>query len=362
MRGWLLFHNPLDGDAPEAWEIHRFLEAGRKRGLDLTVVHPRSFELIVTTEREWRAEYDGKTLGRPDFIIPRTGAETSYFTLAVLRHFEQLNVAMVNGPEAVEACADKLQTLQRLSASGLPIPKTILAKFPVDVDLIERELGFPVVVKTLRSTRGAGVLLCKDRGQFDDLASLLGDANPGSDFIFQQYVAASHGRDVRLLVVDGKVAASMERRATNGGFKSNISLGGVGECMEAPAAMKELAVNAARSLGLDVAGIDVLFDEGGGYRICEANSSPGFIGLEKACGISVPDMVFDSVERRLRPPAAPKPKKVPLWKKILGARQSPKPQAVIVDTTAPIHAPSTKEDRPSPPVRVKRKPEPERVN
>ncbi|MDP3737829.1 MAG: RimK family alpha-L-glutamate ligase [Hyphomonadaceae bacterium] len=362
MRGWLLFHNPLDGDAPEAWEIHRFLEAGRKRGLDLTVVHPRSFELIVTTEREWRAEYDGKTLGRPDFIIPRTGAETNYFTLAVLRHFEQLSVAMVNGPVAVEACADKLQTLQRLSASGLPIPKTILAKFPVDVDLIECELGFPVVVKTLRSTRGAGVLLCQDRSQFDDLASLLGDANPGSDFIFQQYVATSHGRDVRLLVVDGKVAASMERRATNGGFKSNISLGGVGECMDAPPAMKELAVNAARSLGLDVAGIDMLFDEGGGYRICEANSSPGFVGLEKACGISVPDMVFDSVERRLRPPAPPNQKKTPFWKKILGGRRTTKPPAPRVDTLMPAQVRSTMREPANPPVRVKRQPVPEQVS
>lgn len=328
MRGWLLFHNALDDNAPEAWEIHRFLEAGRKRGLDLSVVHPRLFELIVGNEKDWRAEYDGERLPRPDFIIPRTGSETSYFTLAVLRHFQRQDVAMVNGPEAVEACADKLQTLQRLSAAGLPIPKTILAKFPVDVDLIERELGFPVVVKTLRSTRGAGVLLCRDRNQFDDLASLLGDANPGSDFIFQQYVAASHGRDVRLLVIDGAVAASMERRATNGGFKSNISLGGVGECITAPAAMASLAVQAAKALNLDVAGIDVLFDADGGYRICEANSSPGFAGLESACGISVADLVLDSIERRL----APLPAARPLWKRLLrgSRRRAPEPAAAVL--------------------------------
>ena len=102
MRGWLLFQNPLDGDVPEAWEIHRFLEAGRKRGLDLTVVHPRHFELIVATERDWRAEYDGKKLVRPDFIIPRTGAETNYFTLAVLRHFEHQAVAAIGGFQRVQ--------------------------------------------------------------------------------------------------------------------------------------------------------------------------------------------------------------------------------------------------------------------
>jgi len=240
----------------------------------------------------------------------------------VLRQFERMGVVMINGPEAVEACADKLQTLQLLSASGLPIPRTILAKFPVDVDVIERELGFPVVVKTLRSTRGAGVVLCPDREQFDSLASLLGDANPGSDFIFQQYIRHSHGRDVRLLVIGDQIAASMERRSRNGGFKSNISLGGIGECITPPPDMAELAIRAAQSLRLDIAGIDVLYDEGG-YRICEANSSPGFEGLEKACGISVPDKVFDFVSSRLTPPAPPK---TSIWDKLLGRMPKREPK------------------------------------
>ena len=99
--------------------------------------------------------------------------------LAVLRHFQRQGVAMVNGPVAIEAVADKLQTLQLLSRAGLPIPKTILGKFPVDVDIVERELGFPVVVKTLKGTRGNGVLLCNDRAQFNDIATLLDGARPG---------------------------------------------------------------------------------------------------------------------------------------------------------------------------------------
>jgi gamma-F420-2:alpha-L-glutamate ligase len=313
MRGWLLFNNEIADHVPEAHEIRRFIEAGKKRGLTLDVLRPRDFELIVSSDRDWRAEYSGGHLSRPDFIIPRTGSETSYFTLAVLRQFERMGVAMINGPEAVEACADKLQTLQLLSASGLPIPRTILGKFPVDVDLIEKELGFPVVVKTLRSTRGAGVVLCQDREQFDSLASLLGDANPGSDFIFQQYIRHSHGRDVRLLVIGDKVSAAMERRSKNGSFKSNISLGGTGFCIEPPPEMAKLAIDASKSLHLDIAGIDVLYDETG-YRICEANSSPGFEGLEKACRISVPDRVFDFISHRFTPPPPPK---TGIWNKIL---------------------------------------------
>ena len=203
----------------------------------LDVLRPQAFELIVDAHEGWSAVYEGRRLPKPDLIIPRTGSETNYFTLAVLRHFERQGVAMVNGPSAVEAVADKLQTLQILSAAGLPIPKTLLAKFPVDVDLVERELGFPVVVKTLRGTRGEGVLLCSSREQFHDLANLLDGARTGADFIFQQYVKASHGRDVRLLVVHGRVVAAMLRKSTDGGFKSNISLGGVGVALDPPAAL-----------------------------------------------------------------------------------------------------------------------------
>jgi len=295
MQCWLLFHRELGPDVPEAPEVLRFQQVALDAGIELSVLQPQEFDLVVDSPSAgWSAIYRGRKLPKPDLIIARTGSETSYFMLAVLRHFERQGVAMVNGPVAIEAVADKLQTLQILSRAGLPIPKTILGKFPVDVDIVERELGFPVVVKTLRGTRGNGVLLCANREQFNDLASLLDGARPGADFIFQQYIAMSHGRDVRLLVVDGKVIAAMERRAVDGGFKSNISTGGQGFAFAPPPEMAKLAVSVADVLGLDVAGVDILFDKDG-YRICEANSSPGFQGLEKACGLSVPAAIFNAM-------------------------------------------------------------------
>jgi gamma-F420-2:alpha-L-glutamate ligase len=315
MHCWLLFHRELRRDVPEAPEVFRFQQAAAKAGIRLDVLQPRNFELIVDSSEGWSAVYEGRKLEKTDLIIPRTGSETSYFTLAVLRHFERQGVAMVNSPAAVEAVADKLQTLQILSGAGLPIPKTILGKFPVDVDVVERELGFPVVVKTLRGTRGNGVLLCSNREQFNDLATLLDGTNSGADFIFQQYVKASHGRDVRVLVVAGRAVAAMERRSTDGSFKSNISLGGVGTAFQPPPDMAELAVRVASGLGLDVAGVDILLDENG-YRICEANSSPGFQGLEKACRISVPDAIFAAMRERLGIPAQPKRS---AWSRFLGS-------------------------------------------
>lgn len=298
MQCWLFFERELRRGVPEAAEVFRFQDAASRAGIKLHVLQPQAFELIVDAREGWSAVYQGRRLAKPDLIIPRTGSETTYFTLAVLRHFERLGVAMVNSPSAVEAVADKLQTLQILSSASLPIPKTILAKFPVDVDLVEREIGFPVVVKTLRGTRGEGVLLCPSREQFHDVANILAAARSGADFLFQQYIKASHGRDVRVLVVHGRAVAAMLRKSTDGGFKSNISLGGVGVALDPPPALAELAVRTAALLQLDVAGVDILFDESG-YRICEANSAPGFQGLEKACGISVPDEIFSAMWTRL---------------------------------------------------------------
>lgn len=292
MQGWLLFHRDLDPAVPEVPELFRFQEAAKAMGIDLSLLHPHQFELVVGGGEEWDVDYRQCPIDRPDFIVCRTGAETDYYTLALLRHFERRGVRLINGPDAIERVADKLHSLQELNRAGLPIPRTILDTFPVDVNLVERELGFPVIVKTLKGTRGAGVLKCEDRSQFEDLAGLLESAEAKTDFILQHYIRASHGRDVRVLVVGGRVLAAMERRSLTGQFKSNVSLGGVGVPYNPPPEMAELAVRAADVLNLQVAGIDILFDENG-FRICEANSSPGFQGLEQATGLDVPSAILE---------------------------------------------------------------------
>lgn len=294
MRGWILFQNELDPAIPEVPEVFRFQEAAGALGIDLQVLQPHRFELVVGKVGDWAMQYAGSPIEKPDFVICRTGAETDYFTLALLRHFQRRGVRLVNGPATIETVSDKLHTLQTLNRAGLPIPRTMLGTFPIDIDLVERELGFPVIVKTLKGTRGAGVLKCEDRSQFEDLAGLLESAEAKADFILQHYVRASHGRDVRVLVVGGRVIAAMERRSLTGGFKSNVSLGGVGVAYNPPPEMAELAVQAADVLELDITGIDILFDEDG-YRICEANSAPGFQGLERATGMDVPGAILEWV-------------------------------------------------------------------
>ena len=295
MLGWIFFQRDLDPALPEVPEILRFQEAAAGRGIELHVLKPHNFDIVAAPVDGWSVHYEGHSLARPDFILCRTGAETDYFTLAVLRHFERRGVRLINGPETIDLVADKLHTMQRLARAGLPIPATILGKFPMDADIVEEELGFPLIVKTLRGTRGTGVLKCEDRSQFEDLAGLLASADAKADFLFQHYVRSSHGRDVRVLVIGGRVIAAMERRSPAGHFKSNVSLGGVGIAHTPTGEMADLAARAADTLGQEVAGNDILFDDEG-YRICEANSAPGFQGLERACSIDVPGAIFDWIE------------------------------------------------------------------
>jgi len=291
VRGWILFHRDLDPAIPEAPEIFRFQEAAQALAIDLPIFKPHDFDIVVGGGDEWALTCRGDAVERPDFVICRTGAESDYPTLALLRHLERRGVRMINGSQTIELVADKLHTLQNLAQAGLPIPRTILGNFPIDSGLVGAHLGFPLIVKTLKGTRGAGVLKCEDRTQFEDLAGLLASAGTDTEFILQHYIRASHGRDVRVLVVGGRAVTAMERRSLTGGFKSNVSLGGIGAAFNPPPEMADLAVRTAEALGLEIAGIDILFDEEG-YRICEANSAPGFQGLERATGVDVPGTIL----------------------------------------------------------------------
>lgn len=300
MEVWILYGDDIESNADLAYEARRFLSEGRRMGIDVKVINPAHFDILVTQSQRESILINGKAVPLPDFVFPYFNHnDKGYFGLAIARQLERLGVHVFNGADVIETVSDKLHTHQILSESGIDTPDTMLAKFPVNVKLIEETIGFPVVVKTLNGALGIGVFLIESQSAFQDLLELVGETNPNLQLIFQKFVSVSKGRDLRLLVVDGEVVAAMERRAQDGGFKANYSAGAsVHEFVPDEEALN-IALRTAEVLNIDIGGIDLLFKENGGYTICEANTFPGFKGLEKASGVNVAEKIFEAMQRQL---------------------------------------------------------------
>jgi len=295
MKLWLFFQDRFDEKVPEYVEALKIKAEAEARGAETDIMNPEHIELLVDSSGDWYAMYEGRVLDLPDIVIPRTGADTTYTSLSVMRFYERLGVTFLNTPRVVETAADKLHTLQVLAANGLPVPRTMLGTFPPNMEAIEKNLGFPLIVKTLKGTCGGGVFLAESKDQFKDLTDLIAEANAttGTHFIFQKFVAKSRGKDLRVFVIRGKVHACMQRIAAEGSFKANLSKGGRGIAHPITPEIAELSIKVARELRLDVTGIDLLFDENG-FTVCEANTTPGFTGLDPACNVNTARAIVDA--------------------------------------------------------------------
>ena len=281
----------------EIYERERFIEEADKYGIDFTVVFADEIDLIVSRDDRKSIRFRNDIVALPDSLLARTGSGTGYFNLSVIRQFERLNVPTLPNSSSIEASKDKMYANQILAQAGLPIPKTMLTRFPCKAELVEKVVGFPCVLKVVTGSHGAGVYLCENAKQFEDLSELISSLDGKTSMIIQEYIKFSEGRDLRVIVVGGRVIGAMQRTSTDGSFKANISRGGKGEPYDVDDEMEMLAIQVAKVLDLDVAGVDLLFHNDG-YRICEANSSPGFKGFEQALGINIPQKIFDYAKLR----------------------------------------------------------------
>jgi len=298
MRGWVIYHRPVDKTDPSSHGVRRFLETAERLGIELDVVSSDEVDLVVTRDDRKGIILRGESVALPDFVLPRTGSGTTYYTLAVIRHLERLGVSSFNPSTSIEVVKDKLYTQQILAQSNFPVPRTMLARYPVDPAIVERQVGFPVIVKTLSGSQGQGVYLCDDHAALEGLLGEIGASESARNLIFQEFIASSRGQDLRVFILGGRAIGAVRRIATEGEFKANISTGARAEAYDLTPEAEWLAAEVARIVGLDIAGIDLLFD-GDGFRICEANSSPGFKGIEQVYGIDVPEQVFRYIRIRL---------------------------------------------------------------
>ena len=281
----------------EMYERQRFIEEAEKQGIDFSVVFADEIDLIVSRDDRKSIRYKNDIVSLPDVLLARTGSGTGYFNLSVLRQFERMNVPTLPNSASIEASKDKLYANQILAQAGLPIPKTLLTRFPCKADLVEKVVGFPCVMKVITGSHGAGVYLCHTPKEFEDLSELISSLDSKTSMIIQEYISHSEGRDLRVIVIGGRVVGAMQRTATDGSFKANISRGGEGAPYDVDDEMEMLAIQVAKVLDLDIAGVDLLFHPDG-YKICEANSSPGFKGFEKALDINIPEKVFSYAKLR----------------------------------------------------------------
>jgi gamma-F420-2:alpha-L-glutamate ligase len=298
LKGWIIYKPPQNEVKPEIYEINRLTEEAERQGIEVSVLAPDQFELIVTRDDRKSVMVDEQVVPLPDFVLPRMGAGTNYFALAVIRHLERLGVHTLNSSQSIDTVKDKLYTQQILAEHNLPVPKTMVIKYKVDVDLVERHLGFPVVVKTISGAQGSGVFLAETKSKFIDLMEMINAYRPNATMILQEFIAASRGVDLRVVTIGGRAIAAMKRTAGDDSFKANYSRGGKVEPYEITPEIEWLATETSRVLNLDFAGIDLLFD-GDHFKICEANSSPGFEGIESCCDVNIPEELYNFLRVRL---------------------------------------------------------------
>jgi len=283
----------------DAYENQRLLACLSKNGLKGLVLEPKYFDIIVSRSSAKSIRYKGERIELPDLVLSRTGAGTNYFTRSVMRQIEKFGIPVINDADSISRVSDKLLTSQLLVKENLPIPKTILVNGDVDIELIEKEIGFPCVVKATSGSKGKTVHLCQTKKDFVSLMSLLSSISLKKTMIIQEFVDAQPGTDLRVWVIGGKTVVAMKRMGVEGDFRANISQGGTAELFEITDEVDYLARETARVLGLQIAGVDLLFDKDG-YKICEANSSPGFEGMDQYCGQDMAQRIIDFIKLKIQ--------------------------------------------------------------
>ena len=276
------------------YSTRRLVEAARDRGHTVRVLDPLRCYMRIASDG-FRMHYKGRELRGIDAVIPRVGASVTRYGSAVLRQFELMGAWTPNPSDAVLRARDKLRSHQLLAAQGIGLPVTVFGDNPDDtVDLLSMLGPPPHVIKLNEGSQGAGVMLTEklsaSRGVIEALRGLY------AQFVVQEFIAEAKGADLRCFVVGDRVVAAMKRQAPKGDFRSNLHRGGQAKGVKPTAVEQGTAIRAAQSLGLGVAGVD-LIRSARGPLVLEVNASPGLEGIEEASGVDVAGAVVDYVSR-----------------------------------------------------------------
>ena len=281
------------------YSTRRLMEAGLQAGHDIRVVdHIRCF-MDITSDKS-SIHYREEEFGTDHFdaVIPRIGASVTFYGCGVVRQFEMMGVYCINESVAITRARDKLRALQLLSRRGVGIPVTAFANSPDDVKGLIREVGgAPLVIKLLEGTQRIGVVLAETQKAAESVIQAFMGLNTA--ILVQEYIQEAGGADIRAFVVGGRVIAAMKRQAPEGEFRSNLHRGGTATLERLTKEERETAIRAARVMGLNVCGVDILRSERGPL-VMEVNAAPGLRGIEEATGRDIAGLIIRFIERNAR--------------------------------------------------------------
>ncbi|MCR8922939.1 30S ribosomal protein S6--L-glutamate ligase [Dasania sp. GY-MA-18] len=280
------------------YSTRRLVEAGTALGHEVDVIDTMHCYMDITSSKP-SVRYKGKSLPKYDAVIPRIGASVTFYGTAVVRQFEMMGTFSINESVAISRSRDKLRSLQLLSRKGVGLPRTGFAHHPDNVtDLIKNVGGAPVVIKLLEGTQGIGVVLADTQKAAESIVEAFMGLK--ANILVQEYIKEAGGADIRCLVIGEKVVAAMKRQAAAGEFRSNLHRGGSAELVKLTPEERKTAVSAAKIMGLNMCGVDILRSNHGPV-VMEVNSSPGLEGIEAATKKDVAKMVFEFIAKDAKP-------------------------------------------------------------
>lgn len=283
---------------PSLYSTRRLVEACQQRGHDIEVIDYLRCHMRITSNTP-EVVFLGRSLNDFDAIIPRIGASYTFYGTAVVRQFQEAGLYTLNTAGAVNRSRDKLRSLQILAGQGVDMPATGFGHSTRDIDgLLETVGGAPLIVKLLEGTQGKGVVLAETRKSAESVIGAFRQLD--ANFIVQSFVAEAGGEDIRAFVVGNRVVAAMLRKAPPGEFRSNVHQGGSVQAVKLTPKERAVAVKAARVMGLNVAGVDLIRGEQGPLLL-EVNSSPGLGGIEAASGVDVAGEIIDFIAENAVP-------------------------------------------------------------
>ncbi|MBS1937567.1 MAG: 30S ribosomal protein S6--L-glutamate ligase [Bacteroidetes bacterium] len=279
------------------YSTRRIVEAGRARGHEVSVVDHVKCDLVIA-RKDPHVLFRGHRLEDVDAIIPRIGASVTFYGAAVVRQFEAMKVFTTVESQSLVRSRDKLRSLQILSKAGVDMPRTLFTNYSKDVAMaVEHVGGAPCIIKLLEGTQGLGVVLAESKKAAVAVVEAFNTLK--ARVIVQEFIKEAKGEDIRAFVVDGAIVGAMRRRGRDGEFRSNLHRGGVAELIDLTPEEEEMAVHAARALGLRVAGVDMI-QSARGPLVLEVNASPGLEGIERATGKDIAAEIISYVERSLK--------------------------------------------------------------